>query len=53
MLEEKEISDVINLTKSEFIITAQTRKKEKNNAITSKISKQRVNSDLFTNIIGE
>ena len=34
-------------------IAVQTKKKEKNNAVTSKIIKQGVNSDFYINIIRE
>ena len=40
-------------TRPEPTNVAQTRKKDKDNAIASKIIKQGVNSDLYTNIIGE
>ena len=53
MLKEKEIWDVVNGTRPEPTTPAQTRKKDKDNAIASKIIKQRVNFDLYTNIIGE
>ena len=53
ILEEKEVWDVVNVTKPEATTAAQTRKKEKENAIASKIIKQGVNSDHYTNTIGE
>lgn len=53
MLEEKEVWDVVDGTRPEPTTAAQTRKKDKDNAIASKIIKQGVNSDLYTNIIGE
>ncbi len=53
MLEEKEIWDVVDGTRAEPTTTAQIRKKEKDNAVASKIIKQGVSSDLCTNIIGE
>lgn len=51
MLKKKEIWDVFNSTKPKPITTAQIKKKEKDNAITSKIIKQEVNSNLYTNIL--
>lgn len=51
MLEEKEVWDVINAIRPEPTTVAQMRKKQKNNAIASKIIKQGVNSDFCTNII--
>ena len=53
MLEEKEVWDVVDGTRPEPTNAAQTMKKDKDNAIASKIIKQGVNSDLYTNIIGE
>ena len=46
MLEEKEVWDIVDETKSEPTNATQTRKKGKNNAIASKIIKQGVYSDL-------
>lgn len=40
-------------TRPEPLNAVQTMKKDKDNAITSKIIKQEVNSDFYTNIIGE
>ena len=53
MLEEKELRDVVDRTRPKPTTLAQTRKKDKNNAIASKIIKQGVNFNLYTNIIGE
>lgn len=53
MLEEKKVWDVVNGTRAEPTTAAQTRKKEKDNAVAFKIIKQGVNSDFYTNIIGE
>ena len=53
MLEEKEVWDVVDGTRPEPTTATQTKKKDKDNAIASKIIKQGVNSDLYTNIIGE
>lgn len=53
MLEEKEVWDVVDKKRPEPTTAPQTRKKEEDNAITSKIIKQGDNSDLYTNIIGK
>lgn len=53
MLKEKKVWDIVDGTRAAPITITQTRKKEKNNAVTLKIIKQRVNSDFYTNIIGE
>ena len=53
ILKEKKVSDIVDAIKLELTTAFQTKKKEKNNAIVSKTIKQRVNSDLYTNIIGE
>lgn len=53
MLEEREVWDVVDGTRPEPTIAAQTKKKDKDNAIATKIIKQGVNSDLYTKIIGE
>lgn len=53
MLEEKEVWDVVNGSWADLTITAQTKKKEKDNAVASKIIKKGVNGDLYINIIGE
>lgn len=53
ILKKKEFWDVVDESCTDPTIAAQTKKKEKNNAITSKIIKQGVNSDLYINIIGE
>ena len=44
---------LVDAIRPEPTTATQTRKKEKNNAITSKIVKQGVNLDLYTNIIGK
>ena len=53
MLEEKEVWDVVDGSQAEPTTAVQTKKKEKNNAIASKIIKQRVSADFYINIIGE
>lgn len=53
MLEEKKICDIIDITRLKPTTTAQTKRKEKDNTITSKIIKKKLNSNLYTNIIGE
>ena len=53
MLEEKKVWDVVDESHVNPTTTAQTRKKEKDNAVASKIIKQGVNSDLYINIIRE
>lgn len=53
MLKEKKVKDIVDGSRANPITAAQTRKKEKNNAIASKIIKQEVNFDLYINIIGE
>ena len=53
MLEEKEVWDLVNRSQTDPITAAQTRRKEKNNAVASKIIKPEVNGDLYINIIGE
>lgn len=53
MLEEKQVWDVVDDTRPEPTTAAQTRKKDKDNAIATKIIKQGVSSDLYINIIGE
>ena len=53
MLEEKDVWDVVDGSRADLTTAAQTRKKEKDNTVTSKIIKQGVNSDLYINIIGE
>ena len=53
MLEKKEVRDVGDGSCADPTTTAQTRKKEKDNTLTSKIIKQGVNSDLYIIIIGE
>lgn len=51
MLKEKEVWDVVNGTRLETTTAPKIRKKNKENAIASKIIKQGVSSDLYTNII--
>ena len=51
MLEEKEVWDVVDGTRAEPTTAPQIGKKEKDNAVASKIIKQGVSSDLYTNII--
>ena len=53
MLEKIKVWEVIDGTRVEPITVAQTRKREKNNALTFKIIKQGINSDLYTKIIQE
>ena len=53
ILEEKKVWDVVDGSHADPTTAAQTRKKEKDNAVASKIIKQGVNSDLYINIIGE
>ena len=53
MLEEKEVWDVVNRSRADPTTAAQTRKKEKDSVVTSKIIKQGVNNNLYINIIGE
>lgn len=53
MLEEKEFRDVVDRSRFESTIVAQTKKRDKDNAISSKIIKQGVNLDLYINVIRE
>lgn len=53
MLKQKKIWDIVKGSKVEFITTAQNKKKDKDNAIASKIIKQRINSNFHINIIGQ
>lgn len=53
ILEKKKVQDIIDKIKPKPTTIAQIRKKDKNNAIFSKIIKQGVNSDLYINIIRE
>lgn len=50
---KKKVWDVIDSTRPEPTTAAQMKKKDKNNTIASKIIKQGVNSNFYTNIIGE
>ena len=51
MLNKKKVWSIINKARPKFNITAYTKKKIKDKAITSKIIKQKINLDLYTNII--
>ena len=53
MLEEKEIWDIVDGSRANPTTATQTRRKEKDNTVTSKIINQGVNGDLYINIIGE
>ena len=53
MLKEKEVWDVVDETRPEPTTATQTKKKDKDNTIALKIIKQRVNSDLYINVIGK
>ena len=53
ILEVKEVWDVVDGSQTDSITTAQTRRKEKDNAVASKIIKQEFNDNLYINIIGE
>lgn len=53
MLEEKNVWHVVDGSRPELTTAVQTRKKDKDNAIFSKIIKQGVNSDFYINIIGK
>lgn len=53
MLEEKKIYNIVDAIRQESTIASQINKKEKNHIIASKIIKQKVNYDLYTNIIGD
>ena len=53
MLEEKEVWDVVDNSRPEPTTAGQIRKKDKDNAIATKIIKQGVNSDLYINVIGK
>ena len=53
MLEEKEVWDVVDGSRAEPTTAPQIRKKDKDNAIATKIIKQGVSTDLYINIIGE
>lgn len=50
-LEEREVWDVVNGLRPEPTTAPQTRKKEKNNAVASKMIKQGVSTDLYINTI--
>lgn len=53
MLKEIEVWDVVNKTRLKSTTSTQTKKKDKDNVIASKIIKQSDNSDLYNNIIGK
>lgn len=53
ILEEKKVQDIVDNSRPEPITAEQIKKKDKNNAIAIKIIKQRVNFDLYINIIGK
>ena len=53
ILEEKEVWDIVDGSLADPTTAAQTRRKEKDNAVALKIIKQGVNDDLYINIIGE
>lgn len=53
IFEEKDVWEVIDCLQDKLTTTAQTRKKEKNNIIASKIINQGVSADLYIYIIGE
>ena len=53
ILKEKEVWDVVDRSKPDLTTAAQMKKKDNSNAISLKIIKQGVNSDLYTNIIGK
>ena len=53
MLEEIEVWDVVDESRADPITTAQTRRKEKDNAVASKIIEQEVNGNFYINIIRE
>lgn len=50
-LKEKEVWDIVEGTRPEPTTIAQTKKKNKDNAIATKVIQQGVNSDLYLNII--
>ena len=47
MFEEKEVGDIVDGSRADPITAAKTRKKKKDNTVTSKIIKQGVNGDLL------
>lgn len=53
ILKEKNVWDVVNATRPEFITAIQIREKDKNNAVVSKIIKSEINFKLYTKIIRE
>lgn len=53
MLKKKEVCDVVNGTGPKFTNAIQIKKKNKDNVIALKIIQQNINSNLYTNVIGE
>lgn len=53
MLKEKKVWDIVNKSYVYPTRAAQIKKKDKDNAVASKIIKQEVNSNLYINIIRE
>ena len=53
ILQKKEVKNVIDGSCANPIIGTQTGRKRKDNTITSKIIRQRMNSDLYINIISK
>lgn len=53
IFEEKEVWYIVDNSKLELIIAGQIRRKNKDNAITTKIIKQKLNSDFYINIINK
>lgn len=51
MFKEKEVWDVVDGSCAKLTITPQTKEKENDNTVTSKIIKQGVNNNLYINII--
>lgn len=51
MLEKKEVQNIVDVMRAKPTKVTQTRKNEKNNAIASKIIKQKLNVDLYINVI--
>lgn len=53
MLKKKEVWNVVDETRAKPTTVMQIKKREKDNAVVFKIIKQGVNSNFYTNIIGE
>lgn len=53
MLKEKEVWDFVDGSCADHTTAAQTRKKMMKNVVASTIIKQRINFNLYINIIGE